>query len=65
DRVENAADARKAKRELYVRAHEKLLKSGVFIPPSQFEALFTSSEHNDDIVNESISKFKSVLEDLV
>ncbi len=62
--VKNANDARKADRGLYSRVHENLLKLGVFIPPSQFEALFTSLAHDDKVIEESVSKFKKVLEEL-
>ncbi|MCG3109408.1 Glutamate-1-semialdehyde 2,1-aminomutase [Metallosphaera sp. J1] len=62
--VKNAGDARKAKRDLYVRIHENLLRDGVFIPPSQFEALFTSGAHDEEVVNQSAKVFKKVLEDL-
>ncbi len=45
--VETPVDARRSRRELYVKLHEELLKRGVFIAPSQFEAIFTASVHDD------------------
>ncbi|BBD72512.1 glutamate-1-semialdehyde-2,1-aminomutase [Sulfodiicoccus acidiphilus] len=49
--VRNASQARKADREAYLRLHSSLLREGVFIPPSQFEALFTSAAHDQDVVD--------------
>ena len=46
--------ASKSDTRLYLRFHEELLKRGVFIAPSQFEAMFTSSSHTDDIVEETL-----------
>ncbi|QKQ99970.1 glutamate-1-semialdehyde 2,1-aminomutase [Metallosphaera tengchongensis] len=60
-KVENAGDARKSLREVYVKVHEALLREGVFVPPSQFEALFTSIAHDDDVINRTIEAFRRVL----
>ncbi len=45
---------------IYVRFHEELLKEGVFITPSQFEAIFTSSAHSKEVVEETLMKFEDV-----
>lgn len=62
--VNNTNDARKANREKYAKFHEGLLRNGIFIPPSQFETIFTSGVHTSDVVNETIEKMKKVLSDL-
>jgi glutamate-1-semialdehyde 2,1-aminomutase (EC 5.4.3.8) len=54
--VSNADDARKANKEIYSMLHEKLLSKGVFIPPSQFETIFTSYEHNEDMIHYTAEK---------
>ncbi len=48
--VWDAGDARRADRILYERIHEAMLKSRVFIPPSQYETIFTSTAHGEDEV---------------
>ena len=64
DRVDNADDARLANKDLYVKIHERLLKQGVFIPPSQFETIFTSASHTTEIVNLTIEAFRKVVSEL-
>ncbi len=46
--------ASKSDTRLYLRLHEELLRRGVFIAPSQFEAMFTSSSHTNDVVEETL-----------
>jgi glutamate-1-semialdehyde 2,1-aminomutase len=48
----------------FMMYHAKLLKSGVFVPPSQYETCFISSEHSDKDVKETISVAERVLSDL-
>ncbi len=62
--VKNASDAKITNRALYLKIHEMLLKEGVFIPPSQLETIFTSTSHNDEVINITIDKFKKVLGEL-
>jgi len=62
--VSTAKEARESRRELYVKIHERLLKEKVFIPPSQFETLFTSEAHDSEVVSRSIEAFKRVLVDI-
>ncbi len=45
--VENAEDARSSDQRLYKALHREMLKEGVFIAPSQMEALFSSNAHGD------------------
>ena len=46
--------ANKSNVKRYLKLHEELLKRGVFIAPSQFEAVFTSSSHTTEIINETL-----------
>ncbi len=41
----------------------KLREKGVYLPPSQFECCFVSSEHNQDIVAFSLEQFETALKD--
>ena len=52
-------DARSSNRALYERFHEELLRRGVFIAPSQFEAVFTSYAHDKEalgIIEEAVKE---------
>ncbi|MGC8543637.1 MAG: glutamate-1-semialdehyde 2,1-aminomutase [Vulcanisaeta sp.] len=50
--------------KLYLKLHEELLKRGVFIAPSQFEALFTSAAHDDNVIDETLRQFEYVVKEL-
>lgn len=54
EHVGRASDARRANRELYVRFQQELMRRGVFVAPSQFEALFTSAAHLDEAVEHTV-----------
>jgi glutamate-1-semialdehyde 2,1-aminomutase len=45
--VTDYADARRADAQRYARFFHALLEAGVYFPPSQFEAAFTSAAHTD------------------
>ncbi|QGA55013.1 glutamate-1-semialdehyde 2,1-aminomutase [Sulfolobus sp. E5-1-F] len=64
DKVRNYSDAKRADKEYYIRFHERLLKEGVFIPPSQYETIFTSASHKDDVINDTIDKLVKVIGEL-
>jgi len=46
--------ANKSNREMYGRFFHAMLKSGVYLAPSQFEAAFVTLAHNDEIIEETI-----------
>ncbi len=52
--VETPEQARRSRREVYARLHEELLRRGVFVAPSQFEAVFTASVHDSAEVLEQV-----------
>jgi len=58
DRVSRASEARRADRGQYLRFQQELMKRGVFVPPSQFETLFTSAAHNEEVVEETTSAIR-------
>ena len=62
--VEKPSDARKSNRELYAKLHAELLKRGVFIAPSQFEAIFTSAVHKGEPVERTISALGEAITNL-
>ncbi|ABM80688.1 glutamate-1-semialdehyde 2,1-aminomutase [Hyperthermus butylicus] len=57
-------DAAKSDKKLYLKLHEELLKLGVFIAPSQMEAIFTSAAHTSDVVSETIEKLRKAFKRL-
>ena len=61
DKVENYSDAQRANKEKYLKLHEELLKRGVFIAPSVFEAWFTSAAHNKEVVEETLEALDEAL----
>jgi glutamate-1-semialdehyde 2,1-aminomutase len=57
EEVDRASKARKSDKRTYYRFHEELISEGVFVAPSQLEALFTSSSHTREalsIVEEAV-----------
>ncbi|MCE4625900.1 MAG: glutamate-1-semialdehyde 2,1-aminomutase [Desulfurococcales archaeon] len=61
EKVVSPSDVDKADKKLYTRIHEELIKSGVFIAPSQLEAVFTSIVHTDTEAAEFAEAFEKAL----
>lgn len=57
--VENYEDAKKADTQMFAKYFAYLLEQGIYVAPSQFEAIFISDAHN----NEVIAKTLIVIED--
>lgn len=53
-----------ADKELFLRYQQRLLKDGVFVPPSQYECNFVSSAHSKDDIDFTLEKAESVLRSL-
>lgn len=53
--VRNAAQAQGADRKRFERFFKAILERGVYLPPSQFEALFVSLAHNDEDLEKTVS----------
>jgi glutamate-1-semialdehyde 2,1-aminomutase len=45
--VRNFADAKRTNRDAYNRFFHALLENGVYLPPSAFEAAFSSAVHGE------------------
>ncbi len=54
--------ASKCDTELFSRFFKECLEEGVYLPPSQFEAFFLSTKHDDNIVKQAVSKFHTALQ---
>ena len=62
--VETAEDyqsVRKADTEHYARYFRKMLSLGVYLAPSQFEAMFVSYAHTEKDINETLCKAEQAL----
>jgi glutamate-1-semialdehyde 2,1-aminomutase len=62
--VKSPEDAAKSDKKLYMKLHEELLKLGVFIAPSQMEAIFTSAAHTSEVVEETVDKIREAFKRL-
>jgi glutamate-1-semialdehyde 2,1-aminomutase len=47
-------DAKKSNLQLFRRFYQQMLKQGIYLPPSQFEAWFISIAHGDDEINKTL-----------
>lgn len=61
DQIKNASDVRKSNQLLYKKLFSELLKSGIFIPPSQFETCFISYSHDDEDIDKTMDAFANAL----
>ena len=56
-KVQNADDARKCNRELFARFFHGMLKRGIYMPPSPFEAAFLSLAHTPKDIGRAVRAF--------
>ncbi len=63
--VDTVEDARRSDRSLYEKLHRELLGRGVFIPPSQFETMFTSAVHSEEVLDETLRAVEEAFKALV
>ena len=61
DSPKNYVEALKCDKAGYFAFFQRMLKSGVFLPPSQFETNFISSAHSEDMINHTLEAYKSNL----
>jgi glutamate-1-semialdehyde 2,1-aminomutase len=54
DRVNDYDDARRLDTERYAALFRHLLQRGIYLPPSQFEAMFLSLAHGDEEIDRTI-----------
>ena len=59
--IKNASNIRKSNDLLYKKLFHELLKSGIFIPPSQFETCFISYSHDDEDIDKTVESFAKAL----
>jgi glutamate-1-semialdehyde 2,1-aminomutase len=52
--ISNYADAKNSRTQLYPKFFHGMLDRGIFLAPSQFEALFISAAHTDADIDQTI-----------
>jgi len=61
DPIRNYADARKSDTTVFAAFFREMLSRGIFLAPSQFEALFISSAHTDDDIDRTLAAARASL----
>ncbi len=62
--VWNFEDAKASDTELFAKFFRALLNAGVLIPPSQFEAWFVSTAHEDGDIEEALNRIEEAVKSL-
>ncbi len=60
--VRDFAGAKKADTARFAAFFREMLRRGIFLPPSQFEALFISAAHTEDDIDRTVSAARQSLE---
>lgn len=63
-KVNNFEDAKTSDLEMFSAYYRGMLEKGIYLAPSQFEALFVSAAHNLDYIDETIQAAEEVLKGL-
>ncbi|MDD9941452.1 MAG: glutamate-1-semialdehyde 2,1-aminomutase [Myxococcales bacterium] len=64
EKVRNFEDASASDQEAFGRFHRGMLARGVYLPPSQYEAMFLSADHDDALIDHTIDAAAEVLASL-
>jgi len=64
DKVTNAVDAQSANPEMFKQFFHAMLTRGIYLPPSQFEAMFVSLAHSDDDLGRTIAAAHEALHEI-
>jgi glutamate-1-semialdehyde 2,1-aminomutase len=59
--VRNYDDAKKSDTAKFGRFFQEMLERGIFLPPSQYEALFVSAAHSDADIDRTIAAARESL----
>ena len=62
--VNSFADAQTSDLEAFSSYYRQMLSRGIYLAPSQFEALFISAAHDDPALDQTISAAEKVLAEL-
>ncbi|GAH08458.1 unnamed protein product, partial [marine sediment metagenome] len=58
--VTDYGSAAQSETRLYARYFTGMLKAGIYLPPSQFEACFVSTEHRQKDFNKTITAIRKL-----
>jgi len=62
--VKNIDDAKTSNLERFAAYWQKMLQKGIYLAPSQFEAMFVSAAHSNDTIDETIEAAEAVFQEL-
>ncbi len=62
--VRSWVEAARCDTKLFARFHQALLRRGVLLAPSQFEACFLSAAHDEPVVDETVRAIGAALEEI-
>ncbi len=62
--VRDFQSAKSSDTEMFAKFFKSLLKNGVLIPPSQFEAWFVSTSHEEEHIDEALERIEKALKEL-
>ena len=62
DQIKSFDDVQKADTDLYAKYFQGMVKEGFIMAPAQFEAIFLSDAHTEDIIEKTIQANRRVLE---
>ena len=62
--VKNIDDAKTSNLDRFTAYWQKMLQQGIYLAPSQFEAMFVSSAHSNDTIDETIAAAEAVFQEL-
>ena len=62
--VDNYEDAKKSNLERFAKYFKKMLESGIYLAPSQFEAVFVSLAHSKNDINKTLAVAEKVFKGL-
>ena len=63
--VKNFEDVKNCDLEMFNKFFWSLIKKGVYIAPSQFEASFLSTAHSDEDINKTLNAIEDTFKKLV
>jgi len=62
--VKNIDDAKTSNLDRFTAYWQKMHQQGIYLAPSQFEAMFVSSAHSNDTIDETITAAEAVFQEL-
>ena len=62
--IRNWSDVSTCDTKLFAEFHQRMLKRGIYLAPSQFEASFISAAHTEDDINRALDAFQDSLRDI-